>query len=158
MHDYVLVSLVWVGSNLIIPDMGYASWKMVKMTLQLVLAFKRLLCTNIPQGNIELLRSWVVTGKYSPRSTHTWLALAYLSCDQLNEPTSGFGLENAQCVNIKTWFWNLKWIVRSDRLTVNASFLWFFNIYIYIYFFFFFVENTKYFLTHTHTGRWEKVF
>ena len=48
MHDYVLVSLVWMGFDLIIPNMGYASWKMVEMTMELVLASKRLLGGDTP--------------------------------------------------------------------------------------------------------------
>ena len=67
---------------------------MVEMTLELVPASKRLLDSDIPQGNTRLPRSWVVLGKYSPRSTHTWLVWAYLSCNQLNEPTIRFRLEN----------------------------------------------------------------
>ena len=98
MHDYVLVSLVWVRSDLIIPDMGYASWKMVEMTLELVPASKRLLGSDILQGNTGLPRSWVVPGKHIPWSTHTWSVWAYLSCDQLNEPTIRFGFENVLVV------------------------------------------------------------
>jgi len=66
-----MVLLVWMGSDLIIPDMKHASLEMVEMTLELVPTSKRLLGSDILQGNTELPRSWVVPGKYSPQSTHT---------------------------------------------------------------------------------------
>ena len=65
-HDYVLVSLVWVGSNLIIPDKEYASLETVVIALELVLASNRVLGKDTPQGNTELPRSWVVPSKYIP--------------------------------------------------------------------------------------------
>ena len=64
------------------------------MTLELVPASKRLLDSDIPQDNTGLPRSQIVPGKYSPRSTQTCSIWAYLSCDQLNEPTIRFRLEN----------------------------------------------------------------
>ena len=67
---------------------------MAKMTLELVPASKRLRDSDISQGNTRLLRSWIVPGKYSPRSTQTCSVWAYLSCGQLNEPTIRFRLEN----------------------------------------------------------------
>ena len=55
-----------MGSDLIIPDMEHASLEMVEMTLELVPYSKRLLDSDIPQGNTRLPRSWVVPSKYSP--------------------------------------------------------------------------------------------
>ena len=60
-----------MGSDLIIPNMEYASLEMVEMTWELVPTSKRLLSSDILQGNTELSRSWVVLGKYSHRSIHT---------------------------------------------------------------------------------------
>ena len=92
-YDYLLVSLVWVGLDLIILDKEYASLETVVMALELVLAFKRLLGSDIPKGNTELPRSRVALSKYSSRPIHTWSALAYLTCDQWNKQTIGFGLK-----------------------------------------------------------------
>ena len=66
-----MLSLVWVGPDLIIPDKEYASLETMVMALELVLASRRLLGSDIPQGNNELPRSWAALGKYSPRPIHT---------------------------------------------------------------------------------------
>ena len=93
-HDYLLVSLVWLGPNLIALDKEYASLETVAMALELVPVSKRLLGNDIPQGNIELSRSRATFGKYNPQPIHTWSAWACLTCDQWNEHFIGLGLKN----------------------------------------------------------------
>ena len=99
-QDYLLVSLMWVGPDLIILDKEYASLVIVVMALELVLASKRLLGSNIPQGNTKLPRSWVAPGQYSPRPIHTWLAWAHLTCNQWNRHNIGFGLKKVLGVSM----------------------------------------------------------
>ena len=57
---------MWVGPNLIIPDKECVSLETMVMALELVPASKRLLGSDIPQGNTELPRSRAATSKYSP--------------------------------------------------------------------------------------------
>ena len=92
-HDYFLVSLVWVGPDLIIPNKKYASLETTVMALELVPASEMLLGNDIFQGNTELLRLWASPGKHSPRPIHTWSAWACLTCDQWKGHTIGFGLK-----------------------------------------------------------------
>ena len=99
--SWLCSSLTHVGGlDLIIPDMEYSSLEMVETTLELAPTSKKSLSSDIPQGNTRPPRSWVVPGKYSLRSTHTWSVWAYLSCEQLNEPTIGFGLENVLVMHL----------------------------------------------------------
>ena len=56
---------MWVRPDLIILDKEYASLEIVVMALELVLTSKRLLGSDIPQGNTELSRSQVAPSKYS---------------------------------------------------------------------------------------------
>ena len=53
-----------MGSDLIIPNMEYASLEMVEMTWELVPTSKRLLSSDILQGNIDLPRLQAGSGKY----------------------------------------------------------------------------------------------
>ena len=69
-HDCVLGSLVWVGSDLIILAKECASLKIVVIALELVPTSKRLLGNNTPQGNTELPRSWVVLVNVSPTKSY----------------------------------------------------------------------------------------
>ena len=92
-YDYLLVSLVWVGPDLIILDKEYASLEIVVMVLELVLASKRLLGSDIPQGNTELPRSRAAPSNYSPWPIRTWSAWACLTCNQWNGHTIRFGLK-----------------------------------------------------------------
>ena len=62
---------MWVRSDLIILDKEYASLEIVVMALELVLTSKRLLGSDIPQGNTEVSRSQVAPSKYSARPIHT---------------------------------------------------------------------------------------
>ena len=57
---------MWVGSNLIIPDKEYVSLETVVMALELIPASNRLLGSDTPQGNTELLRSRAILSKYIP--------------------------------------------------------------------------------------------
>ena len=92
-HDYLLVSFVWVGPDLIILDKEYASLVVVVMVLELVLASERLLGSDILQGNTKLPRSQAAPSQYSPQPIHTWSAWAYLTCDQWHGHNIGFGLK-----------------------------------------------------------------
>ena len=71
-----------------------ASLETVIIALELVPVSKRLLSSDILQGNIDLPRLQAVSGKYISWPTHTWLAWAYLTWDQLNGPAIWFELEN----------------------------------------------------------------
>ena len=62
-HDCILASLVWAGSDLIILAKEYASLETMVVALVLVPASNRLLNSDTPQGNPELLRSWVDLSK-----------------------------------------------------------------------------------------------
>ena len=88
-----MVSLVWVGPDLIIPDKEYVSLETMVMALELVPAFKRLLGNDIPQDNTELPRLRAAPSKRSPRPSHTWSAWACLTYDQWNGHTIRFGLK-----------------------------------------------------------------
>ena len=57
---------MWVGYDLIIPVMEYASLEILVTTLELIPASKRLLSSDTPQGNTELLRAWAVPSKCIP--------------------------------------------------------------------------------------------
>ena len=56
---------------MIIPDKEYDTLETVAMVLELVPTSKRLLGSDIPQGDTELPRSRATSGKYIPRPTHT---------------------------------------------------------------------------------------
>ena len=96
-----LVGCLWLPSGL--TRVGGArsdySWQGVCFLgnngngVELVLASKRLLNSDIPQGNTELPRSRAASSKYNSRPNHTWLAWACLTCDQWNGHTIGFGLK-----------------------------------------------------------------
>ena len=59
-----MVSLMWVGSNLIIADKEYALLETVVMALELTPASKRLLDSDTPQGNTKLPRAWTASNKH----------------------------------------------------------------------------------------------
>ena len=56
---------------MIIPDKEYDTLETVAMVLELVPTSKRLLGSDIPQGDTELPRSQATSGKYIPQPTHT---------------------------------------------------------------------------------------
>ena len=57
---------MWLGSNLIIPYKEYAPLETVIMALELIPASERLLGSDTPQGNTELLRAWAISSKNIP--------------------------------------------------------------------------------------------
>ena len=52
-HDYIMISLMWVGSDVIILDIKSISLEMVVVALELISASKWLLGSDTPQGNTE---------------------------------------------------------------------------------------------------------
>jgi len=73
---------VWVGFDVIFPDMEYISLETVVVTLELIFASKRSLGSNTSQGNTEPLGRYVVSGIHNPKQTINSRTWAYLSCTQ----------------------------------------------------------------------------
>ena len=81
-HDCILVSLVWVGFDVIIPDMEYISLEIVVVALELISTSKRSLSSDTPQGNTKPPRSYVVPGIHNPEQTINGQTWTYLPCTQ----------------------------------------------------------------------------
>ena len=81
-HDCIMVSLVWVGSDVIIPNMEYILLETVVVALELIFASKRLLGSNTPQGNTEPPERYVVLGIRNLEQTINSWTWDYLSCTQ----------------------------------------------------------------------------
>ena len=91
-HDCILVSLVWMGSNVIIPNIEYISLEMVVVALKLISATKRSPDSDTPQGNTQPLGRYVVSGIRTPEQIINGQTWACLSCIQKRYGlTMGFG-------------------------------------------------------------------
>ena len=64
-----MISLVWVGSDVIIHDIEFISLEMVVVALELIFASKRLPGSNTLQGNTEPQGRYVVPGIRNPEQT-----------------------------------------------------------------------------------------
>ena len=73
---------MWVGFDVIIPDIEYISLETVVVALELIFASKRSLGSNTSQGNTEPLGRYVVSGIRNPEQTINDQTWAYLSCTQ----------------------------------------------------------------------------
>ena len=73
-----MVSLAWVGSDVIIPDMEYILLETVVVALELISASKRLLGSDTPKGNTKPLGRYVVLGIRNPEQTINGRTWAYL--------------------------------------------------------------------------------
>ena len=64
-----MISLVWVGSDVIIHDIEFISLEMVVVALELIFASKRLPVSDTLQGNTEPQGRYVVPGIRNPEQT-----------------------------------------------------------------------------------------
>ena len=77
-----MISLVWVGSDVIIPDIESISLEMVVVALELISASKRLPDNDTPQGNTKPQGRYVVLGICNLEQTMNDQIWAYQSRTQ----------------------------------------------------------------------------
>ena len=97
-HDYILISLVWVGSDVIIPDIESISLEMEVVALELISASKRLSSSNTPKGNTEQQGRYSISSIRSPEQTMISRIWAYRSHTQC-----GYGLTMWSGPNSDSW-------------------------------------------------------
>ena len=97
-HDYILISLVWVGSDVIIPDIEFISLEMEVVALELISASKRLSNSNTPKGNTKQQGRYSSPSIRSPEQTMISRIWAYRPHTQC-----GYGLTMWSGPNSDSW-------------------------------------------------------